>query len=414
MNKNKVLLRRYSLVICVLLIIIAIFSIHYVYQLHLVDKGKSAPLNVEILEQLDQAKALQKQGMLFESAEIFEQYALQGYPDAMFYLAKAYEKGWGVPPNLNKARSYLLNAITYDFRYRGESAYQLGRLFQKSAGPDCHAIAVSWFKKALKWNYIKASLALGIHYERGLGVEQDFEKAIYYYEIAYQEGISIAALKHARLIITGEFGFTKDLEHARELVRFAMIGLRKDALAGKASAAKTLGRIYRDAKLITPNTEEERQEKTIKWFKLASDLGDAGAMHDLGQFLLYIDEEKNQGEGIALLKKAANKGHGGAATTLGRMHMKEQYGFEKPGAVIWFEKGVKAGHTGAYKELAILYFEGELVDEDLEKAISLVQRGANKGDSSSKRLLNKFLKKQHKNRKNSEKNKQQYASSNTK
>ncbi len=94
--------------------------------------------------------------------------------------------------------------------------------------------------------------------------------------------------------------------------------------------------------------------------------------------------------------------------------MKEQYGFEKPGAVIWFEKGVEAGHTGAYKELAVLYFEGELVEEDLEKAIGLVQKGANKGDSSSKRLLNKFLKKQNKNRKNSEKNKQQYASSNTK
>jgi len=398
MNRNKLAVQRYTVVISVLVIIVLVLLIQFTYQQHVNNKGKSAPIVAEIKEQLDQAKALQKQGKLVESAEIFEQFALQGYPDAMFYLAKSYEKGWGVPPDLDKARSYLLNAITYDFSYRGESAYQLGRLFQKSAGPDCNTIAVGWFKKALKWNYIKASLALGTHYEKGLGVEQDFAQAIYYYQIASQEGIAIAALKHARLITLGKYGISKDIEYADELVAIAVIRLTKDAIAGKASAAKSLGRLYRDAQLVRPNSEQDRQAQTIKWFRLASDLGDAGAMHDLGQFLLFVDEKNNQEEALALLKKAAEKGHGGAATALGRMHLKQEYGFKKKGAVSWFEKGVKAGHTGSYKELAVLYFEGELVKEDLDKAISLVQKGANKGDSSSKRLLNKFLKKQRKNK----------------
>jgi len=396
MNRNKIMIRRYSLIISILLTIIIALAVYFSYQKHLEDKGKSAPIVAEIKEQLDQARALQKQGKLLESAEIFEQFALQGYPDAMFFLAKAHEKGWGVPPDLEKARSYLLNAVTYDFSYRGESAYQLGRLFQKSAGPNCHTIAVDWFIKALEWNYLKASLSLGTHFEKGLGVEQNFERAIYYYEIASNEGIAIAALKHARLILLGKYGINKDKELGEELVALAVAQLTKEALGGKASSAKTLGRLYRDAKLISPPSEIDRQEKTIKWFRLASDLGDAGAMHDLARYLLFIDENKHQEQALVLLTKSAKKGHGGAATALGRMHLKQQYGLKEKGAVSWFEKGVKAEHTGSYKELAVLYFEGKLIDQDLNKAILLVQKGANRGDASSKRLLNKFLKRQKK------------------
>ncbi len=408
MNRNKVILRRYSLIISVLLTIIIVFAVYFSYQKHLEDRGKSAPMIAEIKEQLDQARALQKQGKLHESAEIFEQFALQGYPDAMFFLAKSYEKGWGVAPDLEKARSYLLNAVTYDFSYRGESAYQLGRLFQKSAGPNCHTIAVDWFIKALEWNYIKASMALGTHFEKGLGVEQNFDRAIYYYQIASNEGIAIAALKHARLILLGKYGISKDPELGEELVALAVAQLTEEALAGKASSAKTLGRLYRDAQLISPPSEIVRQEKTIKWFRLASDFGDAGAMHDLGRYLLFIDENVHHEEALVLLNKSAEKGHGGAATALGRMHLKQQYGLKEKGAVAWFEKGVKAGHTGSYKELAVLYFEGKLIDKDLNKAIILVQKGANRGDASSKRLLNKFLKRQKKEQEKQLKQKELY------
>lgn len=393
MNKTKKLKRQYATVITLLVLIILALLGTFAYQQNQKEEGKSAPVVAEIKEQFDQAKTLQKQGKVVEAIEIFEPYALQGYPDAMFYMAKAYEKGWGVAPNLNKARSYLLNAVTYDFRYRGESAFQLGRLFQKSAGPNCNTIAVNWFNKALKWNYIKASLSLGNHYEKGLGVEQDFDKAIQYYELASREGITIATLKHARLIMMGKYGIKKDTEYASYLVSNAIIQLKKEALNGKSGAAKTLGRLYRNAKLVQLESESLRREETIKWFRLAAELGDIGAKHDLAHFLLFVNEDTHYVESIDLLKDAANKGHGGSATTLGRMHLKEQYGFRKENAITWFKKAVEAGHTGGYKELAILYYQGDIVDKDLDKAIALVQKGANRGDTSSKRLLNKYLKK---------------------
>ena len=49
------------------------------------------------------------------------------------------------------------------------------------------------------WKYNKAALQLAIHYEKGLGVKQDTEQAIKYYEIAASTGIEQALLKYARL-----------------------------------------------------------------------------------------------------------------------------------------------------------------------------------------------------------------------
>ncbi len=394
MNKNKIITQRYAMTIAILVFMLLLCIGYIIYSQHMKDKGRSAPLNSIVKEQLDQARALQKQGKLKQSAEIFEHFALQGYPDAMFYLAKVYEKGWGVKPDLTKSRAFLLNAVEYDFNYRGESAFQLGRLFQKSAGPNCNTIAVKWFKKALEWNYVKASLSLGTHYEKGLGVKQDFDKAIYYYKMANQEGISIAALKHARLIMTGKYGIPKDLDYGQKLVQVALIQLEKDAVNGKASSAKTLGRLYRDAALIHPSSKEEQIEKTTYWLNLASELGDTGAMHDLGHFLIFVDENKNYQEAISLFEKSANKGHGGAATALGRMHIEKKYSFVPQNALPWFKKAVLSGHTGAMKELAIIYYDGKLAPQNTDKAILLLQSAVNKGHSSSKRLLNKYLKKQ--------------------
>jgi len=384
--------RQLKLMIAFLLVIIGILITYIIYDHHLDGKGKPSPIQPFVMKQLTLAKNLQKQGELQESARIFEQYAIQGYPDAMFYLAKVYTKGWGVKPDLIKARWHLLNAVEYDFSYRGETAYQLGKLYQKSSGPDCNTIAVEWFKKAIKWKYFKAAVSLGTHYEKGIGISQDLDKAIYYYEMATHDGITIAALKHAQIISSGNFGVKRDIEYAATLIKFAVENLELDVGRGKASAAKTLGRLYRDGISNIHLPEYTNLEKSVFWFRRASDLDNIGAKHDLAKLLLIIDEERHHKEAIILLKTSANSGHGGAATSLGRMHLAEKYNLPKTDSIIWFSKGVDAGHTGAIKELAIIYYQGELVERDINIAIKLLQKGENKGHSQSIRLLNQYRK----------------------
>ncbi len=384
--------RHLKYLIAFLLVVIIFLVAFIIYDYHLDTKGKPSPVQPFVMKQLALAKSLQKQGKLQESASIFEEYAIQGYPDAMFYLAKAYTKGWGVKPNLIKARWHLLNAVEYDFSYRGETAYQLGLLYQKSAGPDCSAIAVEWFKKSIKWKYFKAAVSLGTHYEKGVGVPQDLDKAIFYYEMATHDGITIAALKHAQIISSGNFGIPRDIEYAATLLKFTVENLEQDVGRGKASAAKTLGRLYRDGISNVYLPEYSNLEKSVFWFRRASDLDNIGAKHDLAKLLLLIDEERHFKEAIILLKTSANSGHGGAATSLGRMHLAEKYSLTKAGSISWFSKGVNAGHTGSIKELAVIYYQGELVDKDINIAIELLQKGENKGHSPSKRLLNQYRK----------------------
>ncbi len=384
--------KKLKIMIVFLLVTIVFLVAYIIYNHHIDGIGKPSPMHPSVMKQLTLAKSLQKQGKLHESAKIFEQFAIQGYPDAMFYLAKTYTKGWGVKPNLIKARWHLLNAVEYDFSYRGETAYQLGKLYQKSAGPDCNTIAVEWFKKAIKWKYYKASVSLGSHYEKGLGVPQDLDKAIYYYEMATHDGITIAALKHARIISSGNFGVPLDIKYAATLLKFAVENLELDVGRGKAGSAKTLGRLYRDGISNIHFPEYTNQEKSIFWFRRASDLDNIGAKHDLAKLLLLIDEDRHYKEAIILLKTSANNGHGGAATSLGRMHLAEKYNLPKAGSIPWFSKGVEAGHTGAIKELAIIYYQGELVKRDINTAIKLLQKGENKGHSQSIKLLNKYRK----------------------
>lgn len=208
-------------------------------------KAKSAPSDPQVNEAIGQARALQKLGKLKDAIVVFERYAKQGYPDAMFHVAKSYSRGWGAKPDLKKSRHYFLQAVQYSYSYRGETAYELGRLFRRSLGPDCNTIAVEWFKKALQWNYKKASLQLAIHYERGLGVDQDIGQATQYYEIAARSGNEQALIKYARLLVKGRYGITPDPERARLLTERAVISLERKARGGSASAAKQLGRLYR-------------------------------------------------------------------------------------------------------------------------------------------------------------------------
>lgn len=345
--------------------------------------AKNAPQDPGVKERLDEARSLQRQGALEEAFTIFEKHALQGFPEAMFYTAKAYSKGWGVAPDLDKARHFWLSAVPFGFSYRGETAFELGRLFQRSHGVDCNTIAVEWFEKALDWHYEKAALQLAIHYEKGLGVDQNMATASYYYERAIEAGNEQAHIKYARLLIDGKHGLQADPDRALSLVGQAIIQLDRKAAAGSASAAKQLGRLFLEGKLVPRNLESAE-----KRLRRATYLGSQGGMHELANLLmLEPSNREEQQEALSWLRRAAEKGHGGAITALGRYHLKGKFGLDKPSAVRWFELGVAAGHGGSMEELARLYWDGVLVDRDLEEALRFAEMGSRKGHSGSKSLL---------------------------
>jgi uncharacterized protein len=349
--------------------------------------AKSSPIDPAVTEQLRQAKILQETGHLKEAFTIYEQLSLMGHPEAMFYTGKFFSRGWAVSPNLDKARFYFHMAAEYSFRHRGETAYNLGRLYQRSIGEDCNEVAIEWFETALKWNYRKAALQLAVHYEYGLGVNPDIDQALKYYRIAIEVGIEKAMLHYALIVRAGKYGIPTDPATSASLTRQAIAILSRKAQAGSASAAKQIGRLYYDGHLIPKNIDLAKE-----WLLRSAHLGSMGGMHDIALMLLAddVDPEKRK-EGLKWLQKAAIRGHGGAITTLGRLHKNGQLGLHPDKAVTWFQKGVAVGHPGSMEELARLYFEGKLIRKDLTKAQKLAQKGAKKGHSGSKSLLKELL-----------------------
>lgn len=349
--------------------------------------ARQAPLDPAVIDGVRQARALQKAGKLKAAFIELERFSELGHPTAMFFLAKAYMSGWGVAPDLEKARELLLRAVQYQFYFRGESAYKLGRLYEQAHGEDCQTVAVAWFHKALSWHYPKAHRQLGIHYEQGLGVEQDIELAIKHYEAAAEAGYETVSLRLARSLAVGRYGLRVDKLRAQMLADSAILAYEVKAANGSGTAAKVLGRLYRDGEFVP-----QSHDKAVYWLKRASLLGDRGGMHELA--LIMLDQKKGEtgtSEALGWLRQAAKLGHGGAMTALGRLHLGEKYGLSKQEAVGWFEKGVAAGHGGSMEELARLKAEGRLTPRDVANAIELVRKGASLGHRGSRTLLKTLL-----------------------
>ena len=340
------------------------------------------------LEEIKQARGLTRLGKLEDAAEIFERHAKQNHPLAIYYLARAYRNGWGVPADLDDSRDLYLRAVQYDFEHRGQSAYELGRLYLLAEGEDCARIAREWFQKALVWQNTKAHFQLAKLYERGVGGPQDINLALFHYEAAAESGYEAATIKFARVLRDGRYGVPKQPEKAQTLADLAIDLLERKASMGSASAAKFLGRLHRDGDFVPPS-----YDRAEYWLETAANLSDTGAMHDLGRLMLSrIADEEAAPRAIGWLKRAGEAGHGGALTTLGRLHLKEKHGLTKNDAVAWFEKGVTAKHGGAMEELARLYADGFLVPQDLAKAYDLARKGSAIGHKGSTTLLEQLAK----------------------
>jgi TPR repeat protein len=337
-------------------------------------------------QRLEEARGFQKVKKWAKANHLLRVLADEGHPVAMYHLARAHKYGWGVDADLETARDWLMEAVRYDYVYRGETAYEIGRLYQMSIGKDCDAIAVEWFEKALTWDFKKAHVQLAYHYRYGLGTDKDVERSLYHYEQAAIAGYPTSTIKYAQWLLKGGSGIRPDDEKAQYWGRRAANGLVMKANDGSASASKTLGRLYRDGVFVKMDLFESE-----RWFRRSARLGDAGGMHELALLLLRDTEDEDRPkEAVEWLQMAAELGHGGALTDLGRLHLKQSYGLSEAEAVGLFERGVLLRHPGSMAELAQLLAEGRLVETDRARALKLSRDGAKLGHKGAQSLLSEL------------------------
>ena len=71
--------------------------------------------------------------------------------------------------------------------------YNLGMMYQKGDGvPQDYKEAVYWYRLAAEQEHVDAQYNLGVMYNNGNGVPQDYEEAVRWYQLAAEQGHSKA------------------------------------------------------------------------------------------------------------------------------------------------------------------------------------------------------------------------------
>jgi TPR repeat protein len=179
---------------------------------------------------------------------------------------------------------------------------------------------------------------LGLLYESGAGVNQDYDKARQWFEKGAAHGDGEAMDQLGGLYALGQ-GVVQDYQEARKW-------FEKSAVAGNAQAMNNLGWSYYMGYGGAPDEQRARQ-----WYEKAVVAGDTAAMCNLGA--LYVETQQPDYE-------------------QGRK---------------WFEKGAAAGDAGCMRALGMVYEQGDGITVDLAKARSWYEKAAAGGDEyASKRL----------------------------
>lgn len=223
---------------------------------------------------------------------------------------------------------------------------------------------------------VESQMNLGYMYLYGNnGVEQDFEKAFEYYNMAAEQNNPIALNNIGSLYFNG-IGVEKN--RAKALDYF-----RKSATLGNDNAATNLAFIY----LTGNSNDSERNKQAVKLFTQAANSGNKLAKFMLGySYYKGFTIERDNYAAFALIKDAADEGaeFDEAQYVLAEMYA-NGYGTVQNyvNAVSYYTRAVDQGNTDAYVDLARIYAEGRFAQQNMVRAHALFNIAASEGNTKA-------------------------------
>ena len=155
---------------------------------------------------------------------------------------------------------------------------------------------------------------------------------------------------------------------------------------GEAAAQNRLANLYYHG---VPRLQIEQDLKeAYRLWKEAATQGEPYALQSLGEIAVW-DEDLPKDErlaGLNLLEHADEGGNPDATYLLGYLYQNGLEGLieeDVPKSITYMERAAAAGHPRARCMMAIHYFDGEFVTEDLEKAAAVFQELWNSSDKDT-------------------------------
>lgn len=117
--------------------------------------------------------------------------------NAQCFIGHMYLSGKGVQQDYEKARYWyqrVIDQVGADAKIIAHANLVLGVLFNSGkGGKQCYKTAMRCFENAAKQGYTDAHINIGLMYAKGLGVEKDLQKALYWWQLAEEKGHPSAA-----------------------------------------------------------------------------------------------------------------------------------------------------------------------------------------------------------------------------
>ena len=151
----------------------------------------------------------------------------------------------------------------------GSAQFYLGVMYDNGQGvPQNYARAVKWYRKAAKKEYAKAQNNLGVMYDNGQGVPQDYAKAVQWYRKAAKQG-NVKAQHNLGVIYGKGQGVPRDYAEAVQWYR-------KAAKQGYANAQFNLGVMYQKGLGVGKDPAEAPKEDWLEAIDFLQEQVDSG------------------------------------------------------------------------------------------------------------------------------------------
>jgi TPR repeat protein len=225
----------------------------------------------------------------------------------------------------------------------------------------------------------EAQSTLGFIYAKAVTVEQDINKALYWYGMAAELG-HVNAQYNLGVIYAKGRGIEQNFELAFKWYSNA-------AEAGDVSAQVALATMYSKGVGI-----EKDERAAFKWSTRAAKRGHLNSMYRLGEmYHRGIGISQNNLEAFRWFKKAAGRNHLDAQMVLGYMYGKGE-GVERNDmeSYHWFRKAAEAGNPYAQFNLGVIYSKGRGINPNIIEATKWYKKAAEQGIEKAEQALNRL------------------------
>jgi len=305
--------------------------------------------------------------------------AEKGHIAAQFLLGSAYSGGQGTPKDEQKALSWFIKAHEHG---SDKASFKLAKILAIEQA----TLAFQFAGEAAERGLAEAQLSIAESYAHGVGVAQNDELALHWYQRAAEQGQAVAQFALGQIHAQAR-GVREDMPLARQWYREAASQGHPGAqLALDAMDTEGLGRTGSGAK--SRPAARERRSSDNRWIQYAThgrieDFFDLGTMFDLG-----IGVEKSSKQARAWYRKAAESGHAGAQFALARALDPS----EREQAVQWYRKAAAQGHAPAQRTLGDMQLDGVGIEQDRISALGWFAQAAQQGNAQALYAIGKLLK----------------------